>query len=167
MVQVPPSPVRDKVLARMRNAMKFKFFLWMKLPAAARAGVTLDEVDYKRAVSSVPFKRATQNPFRSTYFACLAMAAEMSTGILALLATTGHKHSISMLVTNLEGTFSKKATDRTYFTCEDGDLFFERVAHTLETGEPVVVASETIGRNEAGDEIARFTVTWSMKRRSS
>jgi hypothetical protein len=26
----------------------------------------------------------SQNPFRSTYFACLSMAAEMSTGALAL-----------------------------------------------------------------------------------
>ena len=142
MAQVPPSPLRDKTLARMRSPFKFWLFQWLRLPAAARAGVRLDEVDYKRAIASVPYKNATKNPFRSTYFACLAMAAEMSTGIIALLATTGNSHSVAMLVANLEGTFVKKAT-----------------------GEPVIVKANTIGRNKAGEEIARFTITWSFKRR--
>lgn len=150
----------------MRSGFKFWLFQWLKLPAAARAGVRLNEVSYERAVASVPYKYATKNPFRSTYFACLAMAAEMSTGgILALLATTGNEKSVAMLVTGLESTFSKKATSRTYFTCESGNDFFEAVAKTLKDGEPVTVKAETIGRNEAGEEIARFWITWSLKRR--
>ncbi|MFK7969236.1 MAG: thioesterase, partial [Bacteroidia bacterium] len=74
-------------------------------------------------------------------------------------------HSVALLVTNLESSFSKKATETTYFTCEAGDDFFAAVAQTIKTGEPVTVTAESIGRNKAGDEIARFSITWSFKRR--
>jgi len=69
---------------------------------------------------SIPFKWFSQNPFRSTYFACLSMAAEMSTGALALGHLYKRKPTVSMLVVKTEGEYFKKAVGRTYFTCEDG-----------------------------------------------
>ena len=40
------------------------------------------------------------------------------------------------------------------------------VSTTLETGESVKVTALTVGRDEAGDEVARFHFTWSFKRKS-
>ncbi|MEJ7672361.1 MAG: hypothetical protein WKF59_06555 [Chitinophagaceae bacterium] len=40
----------------------------------------------------------------------LAMAAEMSTGILAMMHIYKRSHSISMLITNMEASYIKKAT---------------------------------------------------------
>ena len=57
-------------------------FYFQKLPAAFFSGVRIKEVGETKCRVSVPYKWFTQNPFRSTYFACLAMAAEMSTGAL-------------------------------------------------------------------------------------
>ena len=68
----------------MKHPVKFRIFLFTKLPAAYFAGVRVRELDEKKCMVTVPYKWLSQNPFRSTYFACLSMAAEMSTGALEI-----------------------------------------------------------------------------------
>src|SRR6476660_8168328 len=86
----------------INNPLKFRFFLLKRLPAAYFSGLRVKELSGFTCTVTVPYNWFTQNPFRSTYFACLAMAAEMSTGLLAMLNTYHSKHVISMLVTGLE-----------------------------------------------------------------
>lgn len=149
---------------RMANPFLYRLFLWWKLPAAFWSGIRLREIDYDHAVVSIPFKRLTQNPFGSTYFASLSMAAEMSTGVLALMATQGDV-PISMLLVGLEASFSKKAVGISTFTCVDGKKIFEVVEKARNTGEGLGVVCESVGRNREGEEVARFKITWSFKAR--
>ena len=81
-----------------KHPFKFRLFLFSKLPAAFFSGVRVREIDENKCVVSVPFKWLTQNPFRSTYFASLSMAAEMSTGALALAQIYKRSPPVSMLV---------------------------------------------------------------------
>jgi hypothetical protein len=76
------------------------------------------EINEEKCIASVPYKWLTQNPFRSTYFASLAMAAEMSTGTIALSNVYKRKPSISMLVTKMEANYFKKATGTIFFNFE-------------------------------------------------
>lgn len=147
---------------KMANPFLYGLFLWTKLPAAFWSGLRLKHIDYERAEITIPFKRLTQNPFRSTYFASLSMAAEMATGVLASMAIQGDI-PISMLLVKIEGQFSKKAVGITTFTCTDGKSIFEIVEKTRNTGEGVTVDCESIGRNEQGEEVARFQIRWSFK----
>ena len=62
------------------NPIGIRAMLWAKLPLAAFAGLRLRKLDDTGAQVSLPAGWKTQNPFRSTYFAAQAMAAEMSTG---------------------------------------------------------------------------------------
>ena len=48
------------------------------------------------------------------------MAAEMSTGALALAHLYKRNPPVSMLVVKVESEYFKKAADRTTFICEDG-----------------------------------------------
>ena len=50
----------------MKHPVKFRMFLFFKLPAAFFAGVRVREVDEKKCVVTVPYKWLSQNPFRST-----------------------------------------------------------------------------------------------------
>src|SRR5215217_3906023 len=93
----------------MKNPLKFRMFLLSKLPAAYFAGLRLVEASPERCVVTVPFKWFTQNPFGSIYFACLSMAAEMSTGALAMAAIYKRPQKVSMLVVQSEAQFFKKA----------------------------------------------------------
>src|SRR5690606_41972228 len=100
----------------LANSPKFSFFLLRKLPAAYFSGVRLKGLTEQECQVTVPFKWFSQNPFRSTYFACLAMAAELSTGALAMAYVYKKKPAVSMLIIKMEAEYLKKATDRTRLT---------------------------------------------------
>ncbi|MBK9569344.1 MAG: DUF4442 domain-containing protein [Chitinophagaceae bacterium] len=151
----------------MKHPLKFRMFLFTKLPAAYFAGVRVRELDERKCLATVPYKWLSQNPFRSTYFACLSMAAEMSTGALAMAHVYRLDPPVSMLVVKVESEYFKKATGRTYFVCEDGDLFSKVVEETLATGEARIIKAKSVGKNKAGDIVAEFTITWSFKVKST
>ncbi len=149
----------------IRNPFLFRFFLLTRLPAAFLAGIRLELITPERAVVKLRYKFLTKNPFRSTYFACLGMAAEMSTGLLAMAHLYKRKPPISMLVVRIESQFFKKATGITRFTCEQGQALAAAIQKAVETGQSVELLVTSSGFNEQGIEVARFLITWSFKRK--
>jgi hypothetical protein len=157
------NPNTSAYIKLMKHPVKFRMFLFAKLPAAFFAGVRIREVDEKRCLVTVPYKWLSQNPFRSTYFACLSMAAELSTGALAMAQIYKLNPPISMLVVKVDSEYFKKATARTSFVCEDGELFHKAIEETIATGEARTVKAKSIGKNKEGEVVAEFYVTWSFK----
>ena len=149
----------------IRNPFLFRFFLLTRLPAAFLAGIRLELITPERAVVKLRHQFLTKNPFRSTYFACLGMAAEMSTGLLAMAHLYKRKPPISMLVVRIESQFFKKATGITRFTCEQGQALAAAIQKAVETGQSVELLVTSSGFNEQGIEVARFLITWSFKRK--
>ncbi|HEY6503416.1 MAG TPA: DUF4442 domain-containing protein [Chitinophagaceae bacterium] len=150
----------------IKNPVKFRVFLLSKLPSAYFTGVRVREITEKKCMVSVPYKWFSKNPFRSTYFASLAMAAEMSTGALSMAHIYKRKPSVSMLLVKLEAEYYKKATGRTTFTCEDGELIQQAIEDSIATGEGRSVRARSTGINEQGETVAQFFITWSFKARS-
>jgi hypothetical protein len=149
--------------ALVNNPFKFRLFLLKNLPAAYFAGVRLKSTTEERAMVSVPYKWFTRNPFRCTYFACLSMAAEMSTGILALGNIYKRSPKVSMLVTAIEGKFYKRATDLTRFICDEGIIMKQTIETAIVNGEPQNVKVLSSGFNQQNELVAEFWVTWSFK----
>jgi len=147
------------------HPLKFRLFLLTRLPSAFFSGLRIQAAEPGRCAVSIPYKWWTKNPFRSTYFACLGMAAEMSTGVLAMAHIQGRKPPVSMLVVGLEANFFKKATGRTTFVCTDGAIIQAAVEQAAATGEAATVRACSIGNNEAGEVVAEFFITWSFKSR--
>jgi hypothetical protein len=145
------------------HPLKFRLFLLSKLPSAFFSGVRIKKMDKHRCEVTVPYKWFSRNPFRSTYFACLAMAGEMSTGALGMAYVYKRKPAVSMLVVSVKADYHKKATGRTTFICEDGHLFDKMIEEAIATGEARTVAARTIGLNPQGEMVAEITVTWSFK----
>ena len=129
------------------------------------AGLKVKSFDGRQCSITVPYRWFNQNPFHSTYFAVLAMAAEMSTGMLGLMATNKSKPSVSMLVTKLEASFVKKATGITIFTCNQGDEMNAVVEEAILSGEGKNFTALSTGLSQSGEEEARFSVQWSFKMR--
>ena len=148
---------------QMTSPLKFRMFLLSKLPSAYFSGVRVKSLDENKCEVTVPFKWFSQNPFRSTYFACLSMAAEMSTGALALGHLYKRKPAVSMLVVKTEGEYFKKATDKTTFVCEDGSQIKKMIEEAVESGDGRTIRAKTIGKNKAGELVAEFFITWSFK----
>ncbi|WP_300602201.1 DUF4442 domain-containing protein [Niabella sp.] len=150
----------------LKHPVKFRMFLLSKLPLALFAGLRIREVSPQRCVVSIPYKWMNKNPFRSTYFAALAMAAEMSTGVLAMAAASAGPVKVALLVVKLEATFFKKATGHTFFTCEDGDALRKTVQNAIDQNQPQQFTATSTGVNEAGVPVATFHITWSFKART-
>ncbi|MFS8083323.1 MAG: DUF4442 domain-containing protein [Ginsengibacter sp.] len=149
----------------LNNSFKFRLYLLKNLPAAFFSGIKIITCDEEKCVTSVPFKWLTQNPFRSTYFASLAMAAELSTGALATLHTQHTKPGVSMLVTGMDARYFKKAKGKTIFTCEDGLKIKEAAKNAMQSGEGVAIVVKSLGKNESSELVAEFNFTWSFKLR--
>jgi acyl-coenzyme A thioesterase PaaI-like protein len=147
----------------IKNPILFRFYLLTKLPSAFFAGLKITHLDDDACTVTVPYKWFTRNPFRSTYFACLAMAAEMSTGILVMAQLYKRKPSVSMLVIHLEANYFKKATSRTHFQCTDGTLIRDAIQKAIATGESQTIRARSAGANANGELIAEFNITWSFK----
>lgn len=159
--------MKEKFFNIVRHPFKFRLFLLSKLPSAFFSGVRVRFVDNEQSVVTIPFKWFTTNPFRSTYFACLSMAAEMSTGVLAMANTYEVQPAVSLLVLKIEGNFMKKADGLTTFTCEDGRMVERVVNEATASGKPGVITMRSVGKNTSGDTVAEFAVTWSFKVKTS
>lgn len=154
---------KNKFILLIKHPVKFRMFLFSKLPSAYFAGVRVKSFDEHKSEVTVPYKWFSQNPFKSTYFACLAMAAEMSTGLLAMLNTYKSKPTVSMLVTGLEAIYFKKAVGITIFTCEDGEAITAVVEDAIKSSEAKSIRAKSTGRNEKDELVAEFFITWSFK----
>lgn len=153
----------QQFIGLLKHPLKFRVFLFMNLPAAYIAGVRLRQVDEQHCVVSIPYKWLNQNPFKSIYFACQAMAAEMSTGALAMLHLYKRQPPVSMLVTKMESVFTKKATERIWFTCNDGNAILQTIENAIETGEGQSVTVTSTGANKDGEVVSEFKIEWSFK----
>ncbi|OON68015.1 DUF4442 domain-containing protein [Hymenobacter sp. CRA2] len=147
---------------RLLDPLKQRVFLLSQLPAAGLAGVRVQQLSFGAATVTVPFKFLTKNPFRSIYFACQSMAAEMASGVLAMMHTsTGAP--VSMLVVGMEASFHKKAVTRVAFECTDGEVIAQAIAESRATGEGRTVRATSTGRDASGDVVAVFHITWSFR----
>jgi len=91
------------------------------------------------------------------------MAAELSTGALAMAHLYKIDPPVSMLVVKVESVYFKKATGRTSFVCEDGGLFEKTIEETIRTGEARTMRARSVGTNKEGEMVAEFYITWSFK----
>ena len=155
----------QKFIKKIVNPFTFRLYMLFKLPLGLLSGMRVKYLDGTKCMTTVPYGWMTRNPFRSTYFAALSMAAEASNGAMALLAVYNRKPSVAVIIVGMESEFIKMAKDTTTFTCEEGYKLFDAVEETLETGESVEAQVTTVGRSEDGTEVARFKFTWSFKRR--
>jgi hypothetical protein len=160
------SPAVEKLARKLTSSMGLRGYFLAKLPLALMARLRMKELNAKRCAVTVPYGWRTTNPFKSTYFAAQAMAAELSTGALVMLAAQTAPVPVAMLIVSMTATFEKKATETLTFACEGGDEAFAAVRETLATGEGVPVELRSVGRLPDGTVAATFTFTWSVKKRA-
>ena len=143
--------------------LKLNIFLFFKLPSAFWSGVRVMSISKEQCVVTVKHRWFNQNPFKSMYFAVQAMAAELTTGALLMMQIKKSGKNISMLVANNNSNFSKKATGRITFTCNDGHLIEEAIKQTIATGEGQTIWMKSVGVNEKREQVSEMNFEWSIK----
>lgn len=142
---------------------KLNRFLLFKLPSAFICGVRVKEITFEKCLVSVRHRWINQNPFRSMYFAVQAMAAELSTGALVMLHIQESGKNIGMLVASSKSFFSKKATGRITFVCQNVNELKIAIQKTIETGEGQTFWLQSIGTNEKGEQVSEMQFEWTIK----
>lgn len=142
---------------------KLNQFLFFKLPSAFICGVRAKFIDNEKCVVTVKHRWMNQNPFNSMYFAVQAMAAELTTGAMVMDKIRQSGKRISMLVAKNKSNFSKKATGRITFVCQDGHLIDEAIKNTIATGEGQTFWMKSIGTNEEGVQVSEMDFEWSIR----
>ena len=149
------------------NRLLFKLALLLNVPMDCLSGMRIKKLNLDTCHVTVPYRWLNKNPFQSTFWAVLGMAAEMSCGALVMIYTHKTIPSVSVLVGRCSGEFVKKATDTTTFVCNDGKRIAATIKKTIETTEPQEVTCQTTGYSRSGEEVSNFSFTWKMKARST
>jgi hypothetical protein len=68
-----------------------------------------------------------------------------------------------MLVANNKSNFSKKATGRITFTCNDGVLADQAIHEAIASGEGQTFWMKSIGINEKGEQVSEMDFEWSVR----
>lgn len=145
---------------------QFNKFMFFKLPAAFWCGVRVASISETTTEVTVKHRWINQNPFKSMYFAVQAMAAELSTAIFVMNAIKKSGINISMLVASNRAEFSKKATGRIRFICEDGQKVTDIIEKAIATGEGQMISLQSVGLNEKQEQVAVFHFDWTIKTKS-
>ena len=145
---------------------KINFFTLFKLPSAYICGIKVKSISDEKSFVTVKHRWINQNPFNSMFWAVQGMAAELATGILVMQAIDKSNRKVSMLVTNMNATFTKKATGRIMFECNDGLAIKEAIQKSVETGEGQTVLVTSEGINKEGVSVSKFQFEWSLKVKS-
>tara|TARA_R110002049_G_scaffold169119_9_gene335681 strand:+ start:366 stop:821 length:456 start_codon:yes stop_codon:yes gene_type:complete len=145
---------------------KLNKYLMFKLPAAYFTGVRTKELNNNSCVVTVKHRWVNQNPFKSMFWAVQGMAAELTTGALVMQKIRESEKKISMLVASNNASFTKKATGRITFKCEEGEKINDAILKAIETGEGQTVWLNANGVNADGVEVSSFNFEWTLKVKS-
>ncbi|MCH9660680.1 MAG: DUF4442 domain-containing protein [Bacteroidetes bacterium] len=140
-------------------------FTMFKLPSAYFSGVRAIEISETHCTTSVTHRWINQNPFKSMFWAVQGMAAELSTGALVMSYIKNSNAKVSMLVANNKATFTKKATGKITFRCEDGLAISKAIQQTIATGEGRTCWMKAVGKDKHGDVVSLFEFEWTVKRK--
>lgn len=144
---------------------KLNAYTFFKLPSAFWSGVRVKQITPDTCMVTVKHSWFNQNPFKSMYFAVQAMAAEFTTGALVMFHIKSSGKNISMLVAQNKAVFTKKATGKITFTCNQGKEIAECIDKAIQTNEGQTIWLTSIGINEIGEQVSEMQFQWTIKSR--
>jgi hypothetical protein len=157
----------DKIKSVMKlTPSKINTFNLFKLPSVYFTGVRVKSINNDTCIVTVKHRWINQNPFKSLFWAVQGMAAELTTGALLVGKIQESGNNISMLLVNNNATFTKKATGRIAFKCNEGAKVDEAILKAIETGEGQTIWMHSVGTNSDGVQVSTFSFEWSIKVRS-
>ena len=147
----------------MKSPFQYNLYNFFKLPSVWWCGIRVKSVNKETCLVGVKHRWINQNPFKSMFWAVQGMAAELSTGLLLMNEITRSNRSFSMLVLNNKANFSKKATGRISFSCNQGLQIRETIKKAISSGEPQTIWLNSCGVDSQKDTVSTFSFEWTLK----
>ena len=93
------------------------------------------------------------------------MAAEFTTGALVMFHIKTSGKNISMLVAQNKAVFTKKATGKISFTCNQGNEISDCIKKAIISSEGQTIWLTSVGINENGEQVSEMQFQWTIKSR--
>ncbi len=155
----------EKLRKQYLNPVLFPLGMLGFLPLGFVTGLRVTQFTDNSCSVTAPYKYMNKNPFRTTYWAVLGMAAEMASGAILLSYSKNVTPSVATFVVGCDSKFVNRALGVTTFVCNDGALIKSEVQKASESGEARTFTTATNGYSEDGKLVAEFIFTWSIKGR--
>ena len=147
----------------MKSPFQYNLYNFFKLPSVWWCGIRVKSVNEETCLVGVKHMWINQNPFKSMFWAVQGMAAELSTGLLLMNEIARSNRNFSMLVLNNKANFSKKATGRISFSCNQGLQIRETIKKAISSGEPQKIWLNSCGVDSQKDTVSTFSFEWTLK----
>lgn len=134
-----------------------------KIPMIGFVRPRLIYLDDQKVSLKIRLRRRTKNHLNSMYFGALAVGADIASGIHAFYLSEQLGRKVSIAFKNFEGEFIKRAESDVIFDSDQGDLVKKAIMTSLETGERINQQITVYAFNTDAEEVARFSLTLSVK----
>ena len=163
--------VRNKIITiipeRVLISIILRIFVLFKIPLLSFIGPVVTEINEKRCVIKIPYKRRIKNHLGSVYFGVLASGADCVAGMYALYFAKKNGEKVSMAFKDFKADFIKRPEADTFFICEQGEEINDFVKTVLGTDQrlnkPLKVTA-TCPDKFGNEPIAQFEITLSLKK---
>lgn len=155
-------PEFDHSLAKtLLHPLKLRLWMMKNLPMGLASGMIVDHLDEKSCRVVLKDRFWIHNPFGSVFWAVMGMAAEISTG--SLLYGWCSRGKIKFILVNVKGSFIKKARGKTFYFCQSGQEVLRSIESLVNPGDKCIVEMPVIAHDQAGQTVAEYQFTWSLK----
>jgi acyl-coenzyme A thioesterase PaaI-like protein len=148
-------------LARMQRK------LWLlgkfRIPLIGYCRPRLIQLDEETAVLKIHLRRRTRNHLGSMYFGALAVGADLASGIHAFYLSELKGYRISFVFKDVKGEFLKRAESDVRFISKDGAKVAAMMEEAKKSGERQHLPVSVEALNSAGEQVALFSLTLSVK----
>ncbi|MEO5906437.1 MAG: DUF4442 domain-containing protein, partial [Saprospiraceae bacterium] len=155
-------PTFNHTLARTL-LQPWKLRLWMirRLPMGLATGMKVVRLDENNCEVILKDRPWIHNPFGSVFWAVMGMAAELTTGSLVYAWTSGS--NIKFILTGVEGVFIKKLKGKSSYFCPAGHEVLRSLEKLEKPGDTNSVILPVISKDQAGQVVAEFKFTLTLK----
>jgi len=145
----------------LRRSWKLRLWMMKNLPMGFATGMRVEMLDENSCKVVLKDRFWIHNPFGSVFWAVMGMAAEMSTGALVYSWCSGN--NIKFILTSVEGKFLKKVRGKSSYFCSSGQAVRSSLEALENPGDTNTVLLPVIAQDQAGQTVAEFQFTWSLK----
>jgi acyl-coenzyme A thioesterase PaaI-like protein len=157
-------------LDRIRATLALRLWAFRKIRLISWVRPSVVEMTDERCEIVVPLNWRTRNHLRSMYFGALCTGADAAAALFALKTSARAGGSFGIVFKDVSGEFLKRAESDVHFVCDQGREILALMEKAAASGErenlPIHVVA-TVPKLLGPEPVARFTLTLSVKRRSS
>ncbi len=142
------------------------FGLW-NIPLLFAVRPKVIALDDEKIEIEIPLTRITRNHLKSMYFGTLAIGADCVVGLLAVHHIRQQKGKVNLVFKDFHAEFLKRAEGSVIFRCTMGKEIESFVRDVIASGERknLPVPAVAVLKKDPSVEVARFTLTLSLKRK--